>query len=74
MNRRIGGAVVSEKHANWILNDEGGSASDVRALAELVQATVVRETGVRLVVEIGFMGDWSAWPEHARMIGTESRA
>ena len=61
--RRIGGAVVSEKHANWILNDEGGSASDVRALAELVQATVKRETGVRLVFEIGFMGDWSAWPE-----------
>jgi UDP-N-acetylmuramate dehydrogenase len=72
--RRIGGAVVSEKHANWILNDEGGSASDVRALAELVQATVKRETGVRLVFEIGFMGDWSAWPEHAHMSGTESRA
>ena len=72
--RRIGGAVVSEKHANWILNDEGGSASDVRALAELVQATVERETRVRLVFEIGFMGDWSTWPEHARMSGTESRA
>ncbi len=60
--RRVGGAVVSEKHANWILNDRGGSASDVRTLGELVQATVARETGVRLAFEIQFMGDWSAWP------------
>jgi len=60
--RRIGGAVVSEKHANWILNDRGGSAADVRALGELVQATVARETGVVLAFEIQFMGDWSAWP------------
>lgn len=59
---RIGGAVVSEKHANWILNDRGGSAADVRSLGELVQATVARETGVELVFEIQFMGDWSAWP------------
>ena len=60
--RRIGGAVVSEKHANWILNDRGGSAADVRSLGELVQATVARETGVELAFEIQFMGDWSAWP------------
>ena len=60
--RRIGGAVVSEKHANWILNDRGGSAADVRTLGELVQATVKRETGVALTFEIQFMGDWSAWP------------
>jgi UDP-N-acetylmuramate dehydrogenase len=60
--RRIGGAVVSEKHANWILNDRGGSAADVRSLGELVQATVARETGVELAFEIGFLGDWSAWP------------
>ena len=60
--RRIGGAVVSEKHANWILNDRGGSAADVRALGELMQATVARETGVVLAFEIQFMGDWSAWP------------
>jgi UDP-N-acetylmuramate dehydrogenase len=60
--RRIGSAVVSEKHANWILNDRGGSAADVRSLGELVQATVARETGVELAFEIGFLGDWSAWP------------
>jgi UDP-N-acetylmuramate dehydrogenase len=61
--RRIGGAVVSAKHANWILNDQGGSAADVRTLGELVRATVARETGVMLAFEIVFLGDWSAWRE-----------
>ena len=61
--RRIGGAVVSEKHANWILNDGGGSAADVRRLGELVRATVARQTGVTLAFEVVFLGDWSAWRE-----------
>ena len=59
--RRIGGAVVSAKHANFIVNDEGGTASDVRRLGELVQSTVRRETGLELVFEIVFAGDWSGW-------------
>ncbi len=60
---RIGGAVVSGKHANWILNDRRGSAADIRALGELVRATVARERGVVLAFEIVFLGDWSAWRE-----------
>ena len=60
--RRVGGAVVSERHANWILNDRGASAADVRRLADLVRATVERETGVRLAFEVVFLGDWSGWP------------
>ena len=60
--RRIGGTVVSMMHANWILNERAGSAADVRALGELVRATVARETGVALAFEIQFLGDWSAWP------------
>ncbi len=63
--RRIGGAVVSGKHANWILNDQGSSAADVRTLGELVRATVAREKGVRLAFEIVFLGDWSAWREES---------
>ena len=35
---RIGGAVVSEKHANFIVNDRAGTAADVRRLAEHVRA------------------------------------
>jgi UDP-N-acetylmuramate dehydrogenase len=58
---RIGGAVVSEKHANFIVNDQKGSAADVRTLAEQVQAEVEARQGVRLEFEIVFVGDWTDW-------------
>ena len=58
---RVGGATVSDKHANFIVNDRAGSATDVRRLAELVRATVARETGTELVFEVVFAGDWSGW-------------
>jgi UDP-N-acetylmuramate dehydrogenase len=58
--RRIGGASVSEKHANFIVNDGKGSAADVRALVDEVAAVVERETGVRLEPEVVFLGDWAA--------------
>jgi UDP-N-acetylmuramate dehydrogenase len=58
---RIGGANVSEKHANFIVNDQNGTATDVRRLAELVRDRVRSETGVELVFEIVFAGDWSNW-------------
>jgi UDP-N-acetylmuramate dehydrogenase len=63
--RRIGGAVVSEKHANFIVNDQAGTAADVRRLGEEVRATVRRERGIELVFEIVFAGDWSGWEEAA---------
>ncbi len=62
---RIGGAVVAERHANWILNDQGATAADVRRLAERMRATVERETGVRLAFEVLFLGDWAGWEEEA---------
>lgn len=62
---RIGGATVSEKHANFIVNDQAGTAADVRRLAEQVQTTVRRERGVELVFEIVFAGDWSGWESAA---------
>jgi UDP-N-acetylmuramate dehydrogenase len=71
--RRIGGAVVSERHANWILNDAKGTATDVRMLADLVAATVRDRSGVDLVAEVEFLGDWpepwasgGAWEGDAR--------
>ena len=60
---RLGGAVVSDRHANWILNDRGGTAADVRRLGERVRATVERATGIRLAFEVVFMGDWAGWEE-----------
>ena len=61
--RRIGGASVSQLHANFIVNDGHGSASDVRRLAELVQRTVAERLGLDLQPEVVFAGDWSGWEE-----------
>jgi UDP-N-acetylmuramate dehydrogenase len=58
---RIGGAVVSEKHANFIVNDQRGTASDVRRLAERVRHDVRERAGVELVLEVEFVGDWTGW-------------
>ena len=58
---RMGGAVVSTKHANFLVNDQKGTADDVRRLAEHVQAEVEARQGVRLEFEIEFVGDWSRW-------------
>lgn len=49
---RIGGAQVSEKHANFIINTGEASAADIRALIDLVQRRVEDATGVRLVPEV----------------------
>jgi UDP-N-acetylmuramate dehydrogenase len=60
--RRIGGAVVSEKHANFIVNDQRGSAADVRHLVDEVRDTVEKVHGIRLIEEVVFVGDWGGWP------------
>jgi UDP-N-acetylmuramate dehydrogenase len=62
---RMGGAVVSEKHANFIVNDQKGRAADVRRLAEHVRAEIEARHGIRLQLEIEFLGDWSGWEEAA---------
>ncbi|MGZ8514570.1 MAG: UDP-N-acetylmuramate dehydrogenase [Candidatus Limnocylindrales bacterium] len=63
---RMGGAVVSEKHANFIVNDQHGTATDVRRLAEHVRAEVSRRHHVDLQFEIEFVGDWSGWAAEPR--------
>jgi UDP-N-acetylmuramate dehydrogenase len=57
---RVGGAVVSEKHANFIVNDQKGQAADVRRLADQVRAIVRERHGISLEYEIEFVGDWSS--------------
>jgi UDP-N-acetylmuramate dehydrogenase len=59
---RIGGASVSPKHANFLVNDGRGTAADVRRLGDLVRATVEDRFGVTLRHEVVFLGDWSGWP------------
>ncbi len=58
---RFGGASISEKHANFIVNEGGATAADVRRLAERARTAVAEQFGVDLVYEIQFVGDWSGW-------------
>ena len=62
---RVGGAVVSEKHANFFQAEAGASARDVRDLVALVQARVRAETGVDLVPELVMVGFDDAAEERA---------
>ena len=55
---RIGGAVVSPLHANFIVNSGDATAADVRALAQDVREIVRRERGIDLRYEVEFVGDW----------------
>ncbi len=57
-----GGATVSEKHANFVVNDRKGPAADVRRLVDMVRARVREHAGVDLAPEIVFLGDWDGWP------------
>jgi len=50
--RRVGGAYVSEKHANFILADKGAKASDVLKLINLIRETVYKMHEVYLELEI----------------------
>ena len=58
---RVGGAIVSEKHANFIVNDRKGTATDVRRLMDHVRAEVAARSGIALEFEVEFLGDWSDW-------------
>ncbi len=56
---RFGSASVSERHANFIQVDEGGSADDVVALMDMVARRVIEVHGIRLEPEtviVGFTG------------------
>jgi UDP-N-acetylmuramate dehydrogenase len=59
---RMGGAVVSEKHANFIVADRTATAADVRRLGDHVRATIQARDGIDLRYEVEFVGDWSGWP------------
>lgn len=54
---RIGGAMVSPKHANFIVNVAQAAASDIESLIEKVKETVHRRTGVELEREVRIIGE-----------------
>jgi UDP-N-acetylmuramate dehydrogenase len=54
----IGGAQISPKHANFIVNLGGARAADVAALIEYAQTEVERRFGVHLEPEVERIGEW----------------
>jgi len=56
--KRIGGAKISEKHANFILNEGSATASDVKALIDLMKKSVKEKFSIDLVEEVRYIGEW----------------
>ena len=54
-NLRVGGAIVSPEHANFIINDGNATAREVRALIKLIQNAVFAYCGVALEEEIQYL-------------------
>jgi UDP-N-acetylmuramate dehydrogenase len=48
--------VVSDKHANFIVNTGTATASDVKQLVQKIQSTIQEKNGVTLVPEVFFLG------------------
>ena len=53
----IGGAKVSEKHANFIVNTGEASAADILNLMQVVQQEVYKRFGIKLEPEVHILGD-----------------
>ncbi|MFT9055922.1 MAG: UDP-N-acetylmuramate dehydrogenase, partial [Ethanoligenens sp.] len=53
---QVGGAMVSDKHAGFIVNVGGATCADVCALIQHIQRTVLQKTGVKLESEIRMIG------------------
>ena len=53
----VGGAVVSEKHANFIINTGNATSSDIEALIEYVTKTVLKKQNVELKREVHIVGE-----------------
>jgi len=54
---RIGGAMLSTKHANFIVNTGAATAAEIEALIEKVRLTVRQECGIELETEVRIIGE-----------------
>ncbi len=57
---QIGGAQISDKHANFFLNTGNATAADIKALIDLARERVMVQFGVELELEIELVGEWSS--------------
>jgi len=55
--KRIGGAMISDKHANFIINTGGATAADIFSLIHTAKEAVSRTSGIELKMEIRVVGD-----------------
>jgi UDP-N-acetylmuramate dehydrogenase len=55
---RSGGAMISEKHANFFVNDQEATAEDIRSLIAEAWNTVREQFGVKLELEVELVGEW----------------
>ena len=53
---RLGGAVISPEHANWIVNTGGATAADIHGLMTMAREEVLRRTGIALEPEVRLIG------------------
>jgi UDP-N-acetylmuramate dehydrogenase len=54
---RIGGAMISPRHGNFIVNTGGAKAADILGLIDLARIRVKEDTGITLETEIVILGD-----------------
>jgi len=67
---KIGGAQVSEKHCNFLINTGDATAHDLETLGETVRARVLEASGVRLEWEIRRLGRWPEGIEIKSFLGS----
>ncbi len=53
----LGGAMVSEKHANFIINKGHATAENIESLMSLIEATVEKQCGIQLKAEVRIVGE-----------------
>jgi UDP-N-acetylmuramate dehydrogenase len=62
----VGGAQVAEKHANFLINAGGSTATDLRRLAARIKSEVRGRYGVEFEEEVLYVGDWSEFEDSGR--------
>jgi len=56
--KNIGGAKISEQHANFIINTGNAKADDVKSLIDLMKSSVKDKFNIDLVEEVRYLGEW----------------
>lgn len=56
---RVGGAEISQKHANFFINDDEATAEDIRALFAEAWNSVREQFGVEMELEVELVGEWA---------------